>query len=40
LKEKKRRVEGALAATRAAAEEGTLPGGGVAFINASPVIDK
>jgi chaperonin GroEL len=40
LKEKKRRVEGALAATRAAAEEGTLPGGGVAFINAAPVIDK
>jgi len=40
LKEKKRRVEGALAATRAAAEEGTLPGGGVAFITASKVIDK
>lgn len=40
LKEKKRRVEGALAATRAAAEEGTLPGGGVAFINALPALDK
>jgi len=40
LKEKKRRVEGALAATKAAAEEGTLPGGGVAFINAIPALDK
>jgi len=40
LKEKKRRVEGSLAATRAAAEEGTLPGGGVAFINALPALDR
>jgi len=40
LKEKKRRVEGALAATKAAAEEGTLPGGGVAFINAVKALDK
>ena len=40
LKEKKRRVEGALAATRAAAEEGTLAGGGVALINAAPALDK
>jgi len=40
LKEKKRRVEGALAATKAASEEGTLPGGGVAFINALPALDK
>jgi len=40
LKEKKRRVEGALSATRAAAEEGTLPGGGVAFINVLPTLDK
>jgi chaperonin GroEL len=40
LKEKKRRVEGSLAATKAAAEEGTLPGGGVAFINAISAIDK
>jgi len=40
LKEKKRRVEGALAATRAAAEEGTLPGGGVALINALPALEK
>lgn len=40
LKEKKRRVEGALAATKAAAEEGTLPGGGVAFINAQQALDS
>ena len=40
LKEKKRRVEGALSATKAAAEEGTLPGGGVAFINALPALDR
>jgi chaperonin GroEL len=39
LKEKKSRVQGALAATRAAAEEGILPGGGVAFILASKIID-
>jgi len=40
LKEKKRRVENSLAATKAAVEEGTLPGGGVAFINATAAIDK
>lgn len=40
LKEKKRRVEGSLSATRAAAEEGTLPGGGVAFIKAIRSLDK
>lgn len=40
LKEKKSRVEGALAATKAAAEEGTLPGGGVALINALSALDK
>ena len=40
LKEKKKRVEGALAATKAAAEEGILPGGGVAYISASKVIDS
>ncbi|MGA2158779.1 MAG: chaperonin GroEL [Dehalococcoidia bacterium] len=40
LKEKKHRVEDALSATRAAVEEGILPGGGVAVINASPVLDK
>lgn len=40
LKDRKRRVEGALSATRAATEEGTLPGGGVALINALPALDK
>jgi chaperonin GroEL len=40
LKEKKHRVEDALSATRAAVEEGILPGGGVALINARPVLDK
>jgi chaperonin GroEL len=40
LKEKKHRVEDALSATRAAVEEGILPGGGVALINASSVLDK
>jgi chaperonin GroEL len=40
LKEKKHRVEDALSATRAAVEEGILPGGGVALINATPAMDK
>jgi chaperonin GroEL len=40
LKEKKHRVEDALSATRAAVEEGIVPGGGVAFINAISVLDK
>ena len=40
LKEKKHRVEDALSATRAAVEEGILPGGGVAVINASAALDK
>lgn len=40
LKEKKHRVEDALSATRAAVEEGILPGGGVALINAAPALDK
>lgn len=40
LKEKKHRVEDALSATRAAVEEGTLPGGGVALLNTSPLLDK
>jgi chaperonin GroEL len=40
LKEKKHRVEDALSATRAAVEEGILPGGGVALINASPALEK
>ncbi len=40
LKERKHRVEDALAATRAAVEEGILPGGGVALLNAVSVLDK
>lgn len=40
MKEKKARVEDALNATRAAVEEGIIPGGGVAFLRASKVIEK
>ena len=40
LKEKKDRVEDALAATRAAVEEGIIPGGGVAYIRAISALDK
>ncbi|NUM48240.1 MAG: chaperonin GroEL [Anaerolineales bacterium] len=40
LKEKKARIEDALAATRAALEEGIVPGGGVALIRAAKVLDK
>ena len=40
LKDKKSVIQGALAATRAAIEEGILPGGGVAFLNAAGVIDQ
>jgi chaperonin GroEL len=40
LKEKKHRVEDALSATRAAVEEGIVSGGGVAFINALPALDR
>jgi chaperonin GroEL len=40
LKEKKHRVEDALSATRAAVEDGIVPGGGVALINAMPVLDS
>ncbi len=40
LKEKKHRVEDALSATRAAVEEGIVPGGGVALINAMSAIDS
>jgi chaperonin GroEL len=40
LKEKKSRIEDAVAATRAALEEGIVPGGGTALINASKVLDK
>jgi chaperonin GroEL len=39
LKEKKHRVEDALSATRAAVEEGIVPGGGVAFVNAIKSLD-
>ena len=39
LKEKKHRVEDALSATRAAVEEGIVPGGGVALINAITALD-
>ena len=39
LKEKKHRVEDALSATRAAVEEGIVPGGGVALINAVKSLD-
>ena len=40
LKERKHRVEDAVQATRAAVEEGIVSGGGVAFINALPALDK
>ena len=40
LKEKKHRVEDALSATRAAVEEGIVPGGGVALINAVSSLDN
>ena len=40
LKEKKARVEDALHATRAAVEEGIIPGGGVALLRAAPAIDR
>ncbi len=39
LKEKKHRVEDALSATRAAVEEGIVPGGGVTLINAISSLD-
>ena len=39
LKEKKHRVEDALSATRAGIEEGIVPGGGVALLNAAHVLD-
>jgi chaperonin GroEL len=40
LKEKKHRVEDALSATRAAVEEGIVPGGGVALVNAVAALDN
>ena len=40
LKEKKMRIEDAMHATRAAVEEGIVPGGGVALLNAQSVLDS
>ena len=40
MKEKKLRIEDALSATRAAVEEGIVPGGGTAYIDALPALDK
>ena len=40
MKEKKARVEDALHATRAAVEEGIIPGGGVALLRTAPALDK
>ncbi len=40
MKEKKMRIEDALASTKAAVEEGIVAGGGVALINASPAVEK
>ena len=40
MKEKKDRVEDALSATRAAVEEGIIPGGGVAYLRAVKALDK
>jgi len=40
MKEKKDRVNDALSATRAAIEEGTVAGGGVAYVRAIPALDK
>lgn len=40
MKEKKARVEDALHATRAAVEEGIIPGGGCAYLRCLPVLDK
>ena len=39
MKEKKARVEDALHATRAAAEEGIVPGGGVALLRCVPAVE-
>jgi len=40
MKEKKHRIEDALSATRAAVEEGVVPGGGVTLLQIAPVLDK
>lgn len=40
LKEKKHRIEDALSATRAAVEEGIIPGGGTTLVNIIPALDE
>ena len=40
MKEKKHRIEDALAATRAAVEEGIVPGGGKIMLNVIPALEK
>ena len=40
MKEKKLRIEDALNATRAAVEEGIVAGGGTAYVNAVPAVEK
>ncbi|EOD00169.1 chaperonin GroEL [Caldisalinibacter kiritimatiensis] len=40
MKERKLRIEDALAATRAAVEEGIVPGGGTALVNTIPAVEK
>ena len=40
MKEKKHRIEDALSATRAAVEEGVVPGGGVTLLQIAPALDK
>jgi chaperonin GroEL len=40
MKEKKHRIEDALAATRAAVEEGVVPGGGVTLLQIAPALDR
>lgn len=40
MKEKKTRIEDALAATRSAVEEGIIPGGGACLVHCIPVLDK
>ena len=40
LKEKKHRIEDALSATRAAVEEGIVPGGGSALVHIAPILDE
>ena len=40
MKEKKQRVEDALQATRAATDEGVVAGGGTAFVNAIPAVER